>query len=89
MNKQDDSARDTAEVYADATAAQLRAEIAGSPYRTTKAVATAANMNYTTLTRNVSGEVPIKLATLYSVLDLLEVPPGVFFSRVDERARRG
>lgn len=72
-----------------ATAAQLRAEIAASPYRNAKAVAAALGMNYTTLTGNLNNKPPLKLVTIFSVLELIEVSPGVFFTRVDERVQQG
>ena len=72
-----------------ATAAQLRAEIAASDYRTAKAVAEALGMNYTTLTQNLNNKPPLKLATIFAVLELIGLSPGVFFTRVDERVREG
>lgn len=72
-----------------ATAAQLDLEIRASKYRYAKAVAEALDMNYTTLTGNLNGKSPIKLQTLFRVLDLIGLEPDVFFGRVSERTRQG
>jgi len=72
-----------------ATAAQLRAEIAASDYRNPKAVAKELGMNYTTLTQNLNNKPPLKMTTIFAVLNLIGVAPGAFFTRVDERVRQG
>jgi DNA-binding phage protein len=66
-----------------ATANALRGVIAESDYRTARAIATELGMNYTTLTRNLNNEQPIKMSTLFSVLELVNLSPADFFARVD------
>lgn len=78
----------TTDALQQATAAQLRAEIAASNYRSARAIALELGMNYTSLTRNLAGENPIKLSTLFKILALIELSPGEFFSRVDSRVPR-
>ena len=82
------STKDTAAAMATATTDELRGLIASSPYRSTAKVAAALDIDYTNLTRNIAGTSPIKMATLYRVLALLDADPGEFFARVAARANR-
>ncbi|MCT1366056.1 MULTISPECIES: helix-turn-helix transcriptional regulator [unclassified Microbacterium] len=73
--------------YAAATTVQLRAEIAGAG-RSIRNVAAELGVDYTTLFRAVTGGRPIRVQTVFDLLEVLGVTPGVFFARVQERAER-
>lgn len=82
------SNHDRADELVTATRDALRGVIAESEYKTTKNVAAALEMNYTSLTRNIAGENPIKLSTMYRILDLCKVTPAEFGVRVTEALNR-
>lgn len=71
--------------YGAATSVQLKAEIAAAD-RSIRNVAAELGVDYTTLFKWVTGKSPIRLQTVYDVLGVLGVDPGVFFTRVQERA---
>lgn len=72
-----------------AMAAQLRAEIAGSPYKKIAPFARALNetqpTDYTTFFNRVSGKIPIPMETLFASLDLLGIDFDTFVTRAMER----
>jgi plasmid maintenance system antidote protein VapI len=65
---------------------QLVAEISASEYRSVRKVAAVLGEDYTTLYRWVTNKRPIRMDTVFNILDLLGIEPGVFFTRVQERA---
>jgi hypothetical protein len=65
---------------------QLIAEISASEYRSVRKVAAALNRDYTTVYRWVTNKQPIRMDVLFDILALLEIEPGVFFTRAQERA---
>lgn len=71
--------------YGAATSAQLKAEITAAD-RSIRNVAAELGTDYTTLYKWVTGKNPIRLQTVYDVLGVIGVDPGVFFTRVQERA---
>ena len=71
--------------YGAATTAQLKAEISGAG-RSIRNVAAELGVDYTTLFKQVKGTNPIRLQTVYDILRALNMTPGVFFNRVQERA---
>lgn len=82
------SNQDRADELAAATTIALRGVIAESKYQSTRRVAEELGISYSTLTRNISGENPIKLSTMYRILDLLDITPQEFGARVMEAAKR-
>lgn len=82
------SNHDRADDMAAATTEELRGLIASSKFHSTRKVAAELGISYSTLTRNISGENPIKLSTMYRILDLLQVSPQEFMDRVTARVNR-
>lgn len=68
-----------------ATAAQLKAEITAAGM-SMRSMAAALDEDYTTFYRWVTGKRPIKLNTVYAILDHIGLDIGTFFTRVQERA---
>jgi transcriptional regulator with XRE-family HTH domain len=71
-----------------ATAAQLKAEITAAGM-SMRSMAAALDEDYTTFYRWVTGQRPIKLITVYAILDHIGLDIGTFFTRVQERAETG
>lgn len=75
----------TTNAFDAATAAQLKAEITAAN-KSIRSVAAALDEDYTTFYRWVTGKRPIKLITVYAILDHIGLDIGTFFTRVQERA---
>jgi transcriptional regulator with XRE-family HTH domain len=71
-----------------ATAAQLKAEITAAGM-SMRSMAAALDEDYTTFYRWATGQRPIKLITVYAILDHIGLDIGTFFTRVQERAGSG
>ncbi|WP_159599532.1 hypothetical protein [Agromyces humi] len=72
----------------DAASHELRGAVYASHYGNPKRVAEALGIDYSNFTRNLNGEVPLKLATVFAVLELVDIPVTEFFSRVEQTAMR-
>lgn len=71
--------------YGSATSAQLKAEIAAGG-RSIRNVAAELGTDYTTLFKQVKGTNPIRMHTVFDVLEVLGIEPAQFFKRVQDRA---
>lgn len=76
-----DRAKQRAKAFAD----QLNAEIAASRYKNLKSLTQAEGWSYGTFLRYTTGERLPQMSVVYQILDALDVPPDVFFRRVEDR----
>ena len=69
----------------EATSQQLLAEIAASPYRSVRQLASAMGVDYATLSRHINGRAPLKMERVFDILEYLDLPLADFFVRVQLR----